>query len=231
VKLLLFDIDGTLMLSGGAGFRAIDRVFEESHGIGRATRGIVPDGKTDPMIFREVVDRHGLAGGGHSVSLGRLRERYAQIMAEEMAASPARLMPGVEMLLERLNADAGVALGLLTGNFEETARIKLRRFGLDRFFGFGAFGSDDGDRRLLPAKAVERAERRLGAPLGLGPHVVIIGDTPRDVECALVNRATAVAVATGRYSTAQLRDAGATVVFEDFSDTEAVVSTLTGISP
>jgi len=223
MKLLLFDIDGTLMLSGGAGFRAIDRAFEQRYGIARATLGIVPDGKTDPLIFREIIERHALALGCEEEALDELRTSYEPLMADEMATSPARMMPGVDELLEKLAAETDLQLGLLTGNFERTARIKLDRFGFNRHFPFGAFGSDHEDRTRLPATAVSRAEKHCGVPIGLGPHILVIGDTPRDVECALVNGATAVGVATGRYTTGQLRDAGAHVVFEDLSDTETVM--------
>jgi phosphoglycolate phosphatase len=231
MKLLLFDIDGTLMLSGGAGFRAIDRAFEQIFGIRRATRGIVPDGKTDPLIFREIVERHALADGRHEEALDELRALYEPVMAEEMATSPARMMPGVDRLLDALGVEPDLTLGLLTGNFERTARIKLDRFGLNRHFHFGAFGSDHEDRTRLPATAVSRAEAHLGTAIGLGPHVRVIGDTPRDVECALVNGATAVGVATGRYNVEQLKEAGAHIVFEDFSDTESVAATLKAHSP
>jgi phosphoglycolate phosphatase len=229
MKLLLFDIDGTLMLSGGAGFRAIDRTFEQIFGIRRATRGIVPDGKTDPLIFREIVERHALAQGSEEEALDTLRKHYEPLMAEEMATSPARMMPGVDTLLEELDAEPRCKLGLLTGNFEPTARIKLDRFGFNRFFTFGAFGSDHEDRTRLPSIAISRAETHHGLPIGLGRHVLVIGDTPRDVECALVNGATAVGVATGNYTIQQLLEAGAHVVFDDLSDAGEVVRILTGM--
>jgi phosphoglycolate phosphatase-like HAD superfamily hydrolase len=231
MKLLLFDIDGTLMLSGGAGFRAIDRAFETLFGILNATDGVRPDGKTDPLIFREIVEKHGIAHGPGDEVFEQIRTTYEPLMAEEMRSSPARMMPGVEPLLESLAADPDLSLGLLTGNFERTARIKLDRFGLNHHFPFGAFGSDDEDRRCLPSTAVKRAEAHLGSPVGLGSHVLVIGDTPRDVECALVNGATAVGVATGRYNVEQLTQAGAHMVFEDLSDTEEVVKALTSTCP
>jgi phosphoglycolate phosphatase-like HAD superfamily hydrolase len=114
----------------------------------------------------------------------------------------------------------------LTGNYERTARIKLERFGLNHHFPFGAFGSDDGDRTRLPPVAVARAETFSGRPIGLGRHVMIIGDTPLDVGCALANGATAVGVATGNYSQSELQEAGAHLVFEDLSETGSVVEAL-----
>ena len=142
--------------------------------------------------------------------------RYTYHMRDEMARSEnARLMPGVIPLMEMLGRRADVRLGLLTGNFEATARIKLDRFDLNRFFPFGAFGSDDGVRTRLVPIAVERAEAYSGGEIGLGPQVVVIGDTPQDVECALVNGATAIGVAASRYSVEDLIAAGAHHAMDD----------------
>ena len=228
IRLLLFDIDNTLMNSGGAGFRAMDRAIEERFGLRDATSGIVPHGKTDALILNEIFDRLNFAPGNHSLAIEGLMRPYERYLIEEMPVAPARLMPGVRELLDALEGANGMAIGLLTGNFEPTARIKLARFDLNRYFPFGAFGSDHEDRARLPAVAVARAEAMTGSPVGLGRHVHIIGDTPRDVACALTNGATAVGVATGENSVEDLRAAGAHFVFEDFRDTEAVVGALTG---
>jgi len=227
MKLLLFDIDGTLMLSGGAGGRAIARAFAELYGIRDAFRGIVPDGKTDPLIFREIVGNHGLDVVDETTAFAELATIYARHMADEMPRSAAaRLMPGAAAIVESLAGREDVALGLLTGNFEPTARIKLRHFDLDRFFPFGAFASDHGEReRLLPI-AVQRAEAHLGRRIGVGRHVVVIGDTPRDVECALLHDATAVGVAASRYSAADLRAAGAHHVLPSLEDVDAFTAAI-----
>jgi phosphoglycolate phosphatase-like HAD superfamily hydrolase len=221
MKLLLFDIDGTLMLSGGAGRRAIDRAFFEIHGVRDAFGNIVPDGNTDPAIFREIFANHGLEFRDDSPAFAELTARYASFMRDEMVRSEnARLMPGVMPLLELLGLRTDVGLGLLTGNFEATARIKLERFGLNGYFPFGAFGSDDGIRTNLVPIATRRAETHLDREIGLGPQVVVIGDTPQDVECALAHEATAIGVAASRYSVADLEAAGAHHVMptlEDFS--------------
>jgi len=210
MKLLLFDIDGTLMLSGGAGRRAIDRTFHEIHGIEHAFGNIVPDGNTDPSIFREIFANHGLELHDETSAFAEVATRYAFHMKDEMARSEhARLMPGVNPLLELLGQRTDLHLGLLTGNFETTARIKLDRFGLNDLFPIGAFGSDDGIRARLVPIAVARAEAHLCRTIGLGPQVVVIGDTPQDVECALAHGATAIGVAASRYSVADLEAAGA----------------------
>jgi phosphoglycolate phosphatase-like HAD superfamily hydrolase len=228
MKLLLFDIDNTLMYSGGASFKAMDRALEERFGVRDATRGIVPHGKTDPLILREIFRSIGLASGDERSAIREIAETYERFLIEEMPAAPARLMPGVKELLAKLDETPETMLGLLTGNLEPTSRIKLDRFDLNRHFQFGAFGSDHEDRTRLPAVAVERAEAIADAPIGLGRHVHVIGDTPRDVACALDNGATAVAVATGPYSEDDLRAAGAHIVFEDFAATDDVVAVLTG---
>jgi len=228
MKILLFDIDGTLMLSGGAGRRAIDRAFLELHGVTDAFGAIVPDGNTDPAIFREIFANHGIAAADDSPMFREVVRRYVlHLPAEIEDSAQAHLMPGVVPLLEHLAVDKSVALGLLTGNFEETARIKLDRFGLNRFFPFGAFGSDHGVREHLVPIAVQRAEVHLEEPIGLGPHVVVIGDTPKDIDCALVNRATAVGVASSRYSADELEAAGAHHVMPTLEDIPTFMNAIT----
>lgn len=226
MKLLLFDIDGTL-LRAGAGMRAIDRAVLERSGVEGSTAGIRPDGKTDQVIFREALARALPPGSDLEAEVEALGRRYEQLMAEEVAkAANARLMPGVNELLGALAGRHDVALGLLTGNLESTGRLKLARFDLNRFFPFGAFASDDERRERLPPIAVERAERHTGRTIGLGRHVHVIGDTPRDVACALANGATAVGVGAAGYPASDLAAAGAHLVFDSFSDTGAVLAGL-----
>jgi phosphoglycolate phosphatase-like HAD superfamily hydrolase len=227
MKILLFDIDGTLLLSGGAGARAIDRAFFELYGVRGAFGSVVPDGKTDPIIFREIIANHRLAIVDEAASFSALESCYARHMADEMPRSEsARLMPGAVPILERLASAQGVALGLLTGNFEVTARIKLDRFDLNRFFPFGAFASDSDDRTRLVPIAVRRAEEHLERAIDLGPQVVVVGDTPRDVECAIVHGATAVGVAASRYGADELQAAGAHHVIPTLEDTEEFMAAI-----
>lgn len=227
MKLLLFDLDGTLMLSGGAARRAMNRAFAELHGITDAFGAVVPDGKTDPLIFREIFSNHGVTVADEAAAFAALALRYADHMADEMPrAERARLMPGALRLLEQLSALDNLSLGLLTGNFERTARIKLDRFDLNRFFPFGAFASDDADRTRLVRIAVERAETHLGRRIGLGRQVMIVGDTPRDVECALLNGVGAIGVAASRYSAAELEAAGAHAVLSSLEDIQSFVAAI-----
>ena len=228
-RLLLFDVDQTLLVSGGAGRRAMDRAVEELYGVPDAFRGTRPAGKTDPAIFREMLDRAGVEVDDWNEAVRTIGDRYLQHLAEEVPRSTgARLMPGVEPLLRALHGRDDVALGLLTGNLEGGARLKLSRFGLNRFFAFGAFSSDDAQRPNLVKVAVARAEDHLGRPVGLGPHVVVIGDTPLDVACALANEVTAVGVASGSYPVDELETAGAHLVLPSLEPADEVVEKLLG---
>jgi len=228
MRVLLFDLDGTLMLSGGAARRAMDRAFAEQYGITDAFGTIVPDGKTDPLIFREICVNHGVVVADEAAAFAALAARYAEHLVDEMPrADRARLMPGVVPLLNRLVIDPALTLGLLTGNFEATARIKLGRFDLNGFFPFGAFASDHPEREHLLPVAVARAEAHLGRNIGIGRHVIVIGDTPRDVECALTHGARAVGVAASRYSAAELGAAGAHHVLPSLEDIDAFMTAIT----
>ncbi|MDP8255373.1 MAG: HAD hydrolase-like protein [Candidatus Alcyoniella australis] len=229
-RLLLFDLDATLMLSGGAGMRGMAQAFHDVYGVENAFEGIHPDGKVDPMLFREMAALHNVElGPDEAATLCRLRDRYYEHLAYEMPRSEqALLMPGLPALLDELAALPAVALGLVTGNYERTARIKLARFELNRYFDFGAFGSDHEVRENLPPLAVQRAERALGRSIGLGPRVVIVGDTPRDVDCGKAHGMRVVGVATGSYSAAQLIAAGADAALDDFGDVQRAIATIIG---
>lgn len=228
LRLLLFDVDGTLLKTGGAGSRAMNRVFLDRFGIVDAFAAISPDGKTDPILFKEMLEAAGRGADVNPELIGSLQHDYEACFAESMASSPgAVLMPGVENVLERLSTIPDVVLGLLTGNFEVTARLKIGHFGLNRYFEFGSFGSDSAVREELVRPALDRAAKHLRIPIPADRRTYIIGDTPRDVACALANGVTSVGVATGNYSSRQLSDAGAHIVLDDLSDTESVVEVLT----
>ena len=219
-KLVLFDIDGTLLLSAGAGRRAIHAAFSD-HGVDLLpARGIRFDGKTDPQIVMEILSAAGHPEPEDPVRIADVLERYVAHLTRDLAESArqSRVMPGIPALLDALEADAGVVLGLLTGNVLPGARLKLHAAGLDpdRFV-VGAFGSDHARRGELPAIAAERAIPHFGRRPA-GAEVVIIGDTPADVRCADGIGARTVAVATGGYGVEDLRAAGADVVFADFSE-------------
>jgi phosphoglycolate phosphatase len=220
-KLVLFDIDGTLVLTGGAGLRAMNRACEELVGHTRALEGIPVAGRTDRIILGDVMDR--LGRPLDEDLLRALRDRYIACLEEEIrhpGHGVKAVLPGVQGLLDRLAARDDVLLGLVTGNFEAGARIKLGHFDLWRYFRCGAFADDAADRNALVPFAVDRA-RGCGLTEVPAGHVLVVGDTPHDVECARVTGAVAVGVATGPFSTADLEASGADVVFEDLRDAEA----------
>lgn len=219
-KLVLFDIDGTLVLTGGAGLRAMNRACEEILGHAEILDGIPVAGRTDWIILHDALKQIGREMD--DALFAALRDRYLDRLPEEIEL-PGRgfngVMPGVRELLDALQARDDVYLGLLTGNFERGARVKLEHFGLWRYFRCGAYGDDAADRNALVPFALERA-RACGIP-PVGPSdVLVVGDTPHDVACALAAHAVPIGVATGSTTTRELRHSGAAVVFEDLSDTE-----------
>jgi phosphoglycolate phosphatase-like HAD superfamily hydrolase len=225
-NLVLFDIDGTLVLTGGAGLRAMTRAFERIVGHARALEDIPVAGRTDWVILADAVQRVG--GELDEELFGRLRDEYLARLREEIELpghGVKAVMPGVRELLDRLHARADVWLGLLTGNFVEGARIKLEHFDLWKYFRFGAFGDDAADRNRLVPFAIERA-RREGFPDVPVDRVLVVGDTPHDVACALAVGAIPVGVATGSSRVDDLRRSGADIVFEDLSDAEAFCALL-----
>jgi phosphoglycolate phosphatase-like HAD superfamily hydrolase len=224
MKILLFDIDGTLMLSGGAGLRAMERVFRERYGIGDAFTDFHFQGKVDPAIFREALAKHGLTPADPDAEIRGLIAGYERYIAQEMPKSRNAIMyPGVRELLEALTRCPGVSVGLLTGNVHGGARAKLSHFDLWRYFPYGAFGSDEEHRPALVSVALERASRHLGRPVTAGKHIYIIGDTDRDIWTARENGCTAVGVGTLNFTADQLAALGAEIVFENFADTAAVL--------
>jgi phosphoglycolate phosphatase len=227
-RLVLFDIDGTLLLTAGAGRRAITRALSDEVDDPAAFAGIQFDGKTDPQIVAEMLAMAGQETERESERVRHLCERYVGLLARELERPAARttLMPGVEPLLDRLEGMPGVLLGLLTGNLAQGAALKLRSGGIDPArFRVGAFGSDAAHRPALPEIAARRAEPYFGR-IPSGAEVVIIGDTPADIHCGAGISARAVAVATGSYSAAALAACGPHAVFEDLSDTELVLEAI-----
>ena len=272
MKLLLFDVDGTLVLTAGAAVRAMDEAFYEVFGIRGAFDHIPMPGRTDGAILKDAFTRalpHSavLNSGfmarsrgavqpphaGHEAvpcdalaatgvrpvdgEIARYKAAYFKRFAEEIhkpvvvdAARPTRhrfkgMLPGVREALDALDGRPDVFLGLLTGNYEQGARIKLEVFDLWRYLRCGAYGDDSFDRHALVPVAVARS-RQAGCPEVDPRDVVIIGDTPLDVACARDAGVSCVAVATGGYGVDTLRAAGADTVFESLADTEAVVKVL-----
>jgi phosphoglycolate phosphatase-like HAD superfamily hydrolase len=225
-RLLLFDIDGTLVLTGGAGKRAMNRAFEETFGVADALARIPLSGRTDEFIFARALE---LAGVSASEAQARgFRARYVALLQEEIqqpGTGHHGVLPGVEPLLEVLDAMPDVHLALLTGNYRAGARIKLGRFGLWERFPWGVFGDDAADRNALVPIALARAAER-EVPVPAPGHVVVIGDTAFDVECAKAGGVRAIGVATGGTTTDGLRQAGADLVVDDLTSVDAVLDFL-----
>ena len=224
--LVLFDIDGTLLLSGRAGMRAMTRAFQQAFDISDAFAGESFGGRTDSYLVSKAFARAGVPDtvANHH----RFRDTYLPLLAEEIqhpGQGHKGLMPGARELLEALEDHDHLHLALLTGNYREAAEIKLQHFELWHFFEWGAFSDDHADRNELVPIAKSRAET-YDIPVAAIARVIVIGDTPHDIECARVAGATSIAVATGGYTMEQLKAAGANEVLPDLSDTDRVVSLL-----
>lgn len=207
IEAVLFDIDGTLLVTGGAGAVAWQRAFLELYGVEANIEEHTRAGMTDPeiveIIFREVIGRDGTAEEYAAATAGYLGQ-----LADAVAESGGyRVMPGIEQALPRL-AEQGVLLGIVTGNIEAAAQIKLERGDLNRFFAFGGYGSDSRDRAELTRKAIERGGEVRGTPLDLD-QTIAVGDTPRDVSAGHSAGIMVVGVATGAYSVEEQQAAGA----------------------
>lgn len=213
-KLFLFDVDGTLIHTGGAGSRALSQSFHDLYGIENPLAGMVLDGHTDPWIIREVFRRQGKPDDNWQ----GLVEKYLFLLKEEVRRSPNfRVMVGIREVLEGLEDREDALVGLATGNIEEGARIKLERVALNRFFRLGGYGSDAENRKELIKIAIRRGEEVLKKSLKK-EDIYVIGDTPRDILSGCEAQATTIAVATGRYSLEELGSYRPDYLFPDLSD-------------
>lgn len=230
MRLLLFDVDGTLVTARGAGRAAFGRALDATYG----TTGPIDDydfrGRTDPRIVFDLMTAAGLDEATIGARLEACYAAYVNGLRALLAdGSRVTLMPGVAMLVRTLAARPDVVLGLLTGNLEAGARVKLEPTGLLDCFVVGAFGSDDADRRRLPGIARARARARTGHEIPF-ERTAIIGDTPLDIDCARACGARAVAVATGFHPAAELAACGPDLLLADFSDVSATLAALVGDS-
>ena len=228
MRIVLFDIDGTILTTGNGGREAFARALSEAAG-----RPIVPDGyafvgRTDPQIARDILAGHGVEGDELENAIPTTIRLYLRYFEQVMPRlRTARLLPGVQDLLEALAACSGVHVALLTGNVLQGARLKLDLFGLTHFFNFAlsCFGSDDADRYRLPPLAIERARNAL--EIDVRPaDLVLVGDSEHDVLCARAVGARSVAVGTGWTSIQVLRALRPDVLLKDLSDTDIVVKVI-----
>ena len=224
MRVVLFDIDGTILKSGGVGRIAMERALITVFGTSGST-DYRYDGKTDRQIVRESMRLDGLSDEQIDKEMDRLLDAYVSNLHEELE-SPNRnvvIFPGVPELFDALEQEPMVTLGLLTGNIHEGAKAKLGAAGIDiTRFKVNAFGSDHEDRPELPEIARLRAHEFLGREVA-GDRVIVIGDTPADIRCGEAIGAKAIGVATGRFSTEELASHGAYAVFENLADTNAVM--------
>jgi phosphoglycolate phosphatase-like HAD superfamily hydrolase len=221
-RVLLFDIDNTLLYTGGAGSLAMTLALREMLGVNDGFRKVEFSGRTDLFILSEGLRQHGIEGG-LEVHLDDFLGRYYTILPGALRQKEGYLMPGFPQLLEALSKRPDVRLGLATGNFSEAARIKLDYYGIDRFFDGGGFGEESLQRRDVVRAAIERTAADVPPE-----DILVIGDTPHDISSALDNGVLAVGVATGSYTVEELGKSGAQMVFEDFSDWETVAAMLCG---
>ena len=226
-KIVFFDIDGTLLRSQD-GHVAFNDAILKTFGIPGDIRTVRPDGKTDPIILQEIFDV-----AGHDVEWSpadwatfsrNLKECYTRAISE--GPTRVRALAGVPELVRELSRLPDLSLGVVTGNMEVTARLKLQAAGVGEHIGPGAFGSDSANRNDLPRIAMERWRRHLELPVE-PRHCVIVGDTPRDLEAARTNGMKCLLVATGRYNPLEeLQKLDADRLLPDFADTRAAVDAL-----
>jgi len=222
-RLVLFDIDGTLLTAGGAGARAVREAMLEVYGETGSIGGYNMGGRTDPQIVRELLTAVGYSVEDVEARLDALWGRYIQNLRRELGQARITPFPGVPELLDRLERSGDpTVLGLLTGNVMEGARLKVDAAGLgfDRFR-VGAYGSDHWQRPELPAVAARRAREATGIDFE-GKEIVIVGDTPFDISCGAHLGVRTIATATGTHSAADLASHGPDYLFDDLSDVDAV---------
>ncbi len=219
--MLLFDVDATLILTGGAGLRALNRAFERLFGVDSAMNDIAPHGKTDPAIVREIFHKKLNTPDLVDSEIARVLEHYVAFLREEVETTDKyEILPGILDVLAETSARSDFLLGLATGNIETGARIKLHRGDLNRFFSFGGYGSDSESRVGLVRRAAEKAFGHHGSRIP-ERDIFVIGDTPRDIDAGRDAGFRTVGVATGQYSVEQLRDAGADLAIRNFRDDRA----------
>jgi phosphoglycolate phosphatase len=222
-RLLLFDIDGTLIHSGGAGVEALKLAFKERFGFDDDFHDIEIAGMTDSGIVLSILKKHNIPATHENVSA--FLDSYVHFLSLELPRRKGTLLPGVLELLERLKSRPHVVLALLTGNVARGARLKLEHYGVWHFFEFGAFADDHRDRNELGRFARARAKEKHGREFEAS-EIDIIGDTPRDIACGKALGARTIAVATGRSSRDELAMHHPDFLIDDLSDVESIVDTL-----
>jgi phosphoglycolate phosphatase-like HAD superfamily hydrolase len=223
IRALLFDIDGTLITTGGAGVKAFGAAFESEFQIKNAAEGLHFAGRTDSSLLREIFLRHGIEHTEQNIE--RFRDSYVFWLDHYLSQLPGKVCPGTfETLGKVRELDSKIILGLLTGNIRLGAEIKLRHFGLWDYFQIGAFGDDHEDRNQISCIAQQRCTLPAGGAVQ-GSEILVIGDTPHDVTCGRAIGAQVMAVATGTYTVGELKSCGPDYVLENFlqADWESIL--------
>ncbi|NNE71109.1 MAG: HAD hydrolase-like protein [Rhodothermales bacterium] len=216
MSVLLFDIDGTLLMAPGVGRRHFESALTALCGRRVSADGVAFAGRTDRSLAREMLERAGYTEEIEN-AITEVLDAYAARVEDDIQPEDVDILPGVRALLDELQDDPGLDLGVLTGNLERTGRAKLAAGALDDFFSFGAFGSDHEDRNELPFFARTRATSVLGRPVAFA-SLVIIGDTEHDVRCGHHVGARTVAVCTGNVDRESLLTAGPDLLLEDLTE-------------
>jgi phosphoglycolate phosphatase-like HAD superfamily hydrolase len=211
----LFDIDGTLLASGGAGKAAMERALVTEFGVGRIDHSVPFSGRTDRAIGRDLLRRHGLEASEENWQ--RFLAGYLGHLPGHLASHDGKVLPGIASLLEQLANRHNVAVGLLTGNVREGARLKLSHYDLYHHFAFGGFGDHHWERDDVAREALEVVHKEFGDELS-PDQIWVIGDTPLDVQCARCIGARVAAVGTGWHSMSELEAARPDLLVADFSD-------------
>jgi phosphoglycolate phosphatase len=222
-RLLLFDIDGTLIHSDGAGVHALKSAFKERFGIDDDLHDIEIAGMTDSGIVVSILNKHKIPATNENMSA--FLDSYVHFLSLELPRRKGNLLPGVLELLERLKSRPHLVLALLTGNVSRGAQLKLEHYGVWHFFEFGAFADDHRDRNRLGPFARARAKEKHGREFSAS-EIDVIGDTPRDIACGKALGARTVAVATGTWNREQLAEYQPDFLIDDLSNVEKVVHTL-----
>jgi phosphoglycolate phosphatase len=222
-RLLLFDIDGTLIDSGGAGIQSLKDVLRHQFGVTDELRGIEVAGKTDTGIVHQILRKQKIEVSEENTAA--FLDLYVEFLARELPLRKGKLLPGVKELLPRLQARPQNILALLTGNIRRGAQLKLEHYGIWHFFEFGAFADDHHDRNELGAFAQMRAREKHAIDFD-ATEIDVIGDTPHDIACGKAIGARTIAVATGSFSRPQLAEHRPDRIVDNFADVDAIIAEL-----
>jgi phosphoglycolate phosphatase len=222
-RLLLFDIDSTLVNTDGAGFKALQQIIRDRYGKNDALDDIEIAGKTDRNITADILRKYDVDPTNENVS--RFLDEYVAHLARLLPQLHGKILPGISEILPRMKANPNRVLGLLTGNIERGAKLKLERYGLWDFFELGAFADDHHDRNQLGEFARRRAQEKHGHQFDAA-QIDVIGDTGHDVSCGKAIGARTIAVATGSWSAERLRNYQPDFLFDDFGNVNEIIDTL-----